>query len=167
MPASGPNPHPSTATERQKLIAEYEETKRSESERHTSDQAAAVRRRRVQRATILGLLLVVTGFLAFNPPAWLLPPAVPALSPAEAAAGNRFAIYLQAQQIEHFRSVRGRLPGSLEEAGEPLPGVQYSVLGGGNYALQSSRDSSIRYVSTDSLGTFLGSSMSLLGTSNE
>jgi hypothetical protein len=164
MPSSAPPPRPSTAGERQKLIAEYEESKRSENARQADVAVSAERRKRGRRMVLLGGIVVVAGYLMARPPAWLLPAPIPVPSPAEQEASGRFAIYLQAQQIEHFRQTTGRLPGSLDEAGEPLPGIDYVVTGPASYALQSAHDSTLRYTSTDSLAAFLGGSMTLLGS---
>jgi hypothetical protein len=161
--AGAPPPRPSSASERKKLIEEYEQTKRSEAERHTSEQAQAIRRRKTIRMTALGLALVSALVLAFAPPAWVLPDPPPMPTPAEREASARFSIYLQAQQIEHFRATRGRLPATLDEAGPPLPGVAYLVSSAGTYQLRSTTDQAITYNSTDSLNAFLGESMAQLG----
>jgi hypothetical protein len=163
--AGAPPPRPSSASERNKLIAEFEASRRSEAERHSTEEARATRRKRVTRLTALGAALAIALVLAFRPPAWILPPPVPTPTPAEREASIRFAMYLQAQQIEHFRATRGRLPSQSGEAGPPLPGVQYIVLGGASYQLRSTTDSTIRYNSTDSLLAFLGGSMAHLGPS--
>lgn len=113
----------------------------------------------------MGLALIITLVLAFRPPAWLLPPPQPTPTASEREAGIRFAMYLQAQQIEHFRATRGRLPSQSSEAGQPIPGVQYLVISGTRYQLRSTADSSIRYNSSDSLNAFLGESMTQLGPS--
>ena len=157
-------PRPSSAAERRKLIEEYEQSKRSEAQRHSAEQEQAVRRKRTTRLTIMSIVLVITLVLAFKPPAWLLPPPQPTPTATEREAGIRFAIYLQAQQIEHFRTTRGRLPSQSSEAGQPVPGVQYLV-SGTSYQIRSTVDSSIRYNSSDSLNAFLGESMTRLGPS--
>lgn len=161
--AGGSAPQPSSAAERKRLIEEYEKTKRLEAERYDAETAQALRRKRRTRPLVLGLLLALLLYLSFRPPAWLSPE-VPVPSAAEQEASIRFAIYLQAQQLEHFRTTRGRLPSSLEEAGPPLPGIRYTLTGT-TYRLQSTRDTTIRYESPDPLNDFLGESMTLLGPS--
>lgn len=162
--AGAPTPRPSSASERKKLIEEYEQAKRSEAHRHTTEQAAALRRKRMTGPVALAVVLVVALYLAFSPPGWILPPPVPVPTAAEREASIRFSMFLQAQQIEHFRATRGRLPGSLDEAGAPLPGIRYNILSESGYTLASEADSAIRYTSNDSLNAFLGESMALLGT---
>ena len=156
-------PRPSSASERKKLIEEYEQTKRLESERYTTEQARALRRKRLARPVGLAVLLVVALYLALNPPAWILPSPVPVPTAAEREAGIRFAVYLQAQQIEHFRTTRGRLPATLAEAGPPFPGIRYIVVSATHYQLRSDIDSAVRFSSTDSVHAFLGESMAQLG----
>lgn len=163
MGSPTPEPRPSTASESRKLVAEYEQTLKSVKEKHQSADAESGRRRKLRRAAVLGITLAVTAYLALNPPDWLKPHPAPPPTPAERGASDRFAIYLQAQRIEYFRNTRGRLPTTIEEAGEPMPGLRYEVPGDGTFALISDRDTTIRYSSRDSLGTFLGGSLTLLG----
>jgi hypothetical protein len=163
--AGAPPPRPSSASERKKLIEEYEQAKRSEVERHTSEKAEGVRRKKITRAVILGTVLVVLLFLAISPPAWILPPPQPVPTAAEREASIRFSMYLQSQQIEQFRTNRGRLPSTLEEAGPPLPNIQYTMVSGTNYLLRSTANNAIEFNSTDSAHAFLGESMAQLGPS--
>ena len=163
--AGVPPPRPSTASESKKLVEQYEQSKRSEAERQSAEQVQAVRRKRTTRLTALSIVLVIALVMAFKPPAWILPPPQPTPTAAEREASIRFALYLQAQQIEHFRTTRGRLPSQSSEAGQPSPGVQYIAVSGTAYQLRSTADSSIRYTSTDSLNAFLGESMTQLGPS--
>jgi hypothetical protein len=163
MGSSTPDPRPSTASESRKLVAEYEQTLKSVKEKHQVADAETERRRKLRRVAILGIALAITAYLSLKPPAWVKPHSIPPPTPAERTAGDRFAIYLQAQRIEAFRNNRGRLPSTMDEAGEAMPGIRYELLGNGTYALTSERDQTIRYSSRDSLGTFLGGSMTLLG----
>jgi hypothetical protein len=158
-------PRPSSAAERKKLIEEYVQSKRSEVERHSLEQVEAARRKRVTRRGLLGVMLTIALVLAFRPPAWILPAPLPTPTAAERDASIRFAMYLQAQQVEHFRATRGRIPSQLAEAGQPIPGIEYSALTGTTYRLRSTVDSTIRFTSTDSLNAFLGESMVQLGPS--
>ena len=157
------SPPPDPRSESRKLIAEYEQTLKSAKEKHEVADEVSGRRRKFRRAAILGGALVVAGYLAVNPPGWTKPEPAPPPTPAELTASDRFAIFLQAQRIEHFRNTTGRLPSTLEEAGEPMLGVRFKILGAGEYALTSDRDPTIRYMSSDSLGTFLEGSLTLLG----
>lgn len=158
-------PKPSSASERKKLIEEYEQSKRSEVDRQQFEQLQAARRKRTTRLGILGGALTIALILAFRPPAWILPAPLPTPTAAEREASIRFAMYLQAQQVEHFRATRGRIPSQLSEAGQPIPEIQYTALTGTTYRLRSTVDSTIQFTSTDSLNAFLGESMVELGPS--
>jgi hypothetical protein len=110
------------------------------------------------RVTALVLALAALGF-------WLLP--MPSLRPTIAfplaataeEAGLRLAAYVQAQQVEAFRSTTGRLPDLLRETGEPLPGLEYRRLDARTYQLTAvtERDT-VRWVNSDSFPTLLGDS---------
>jgi hypothetical protein len=156
-------PKPSSEAERTKLIAEYTDAKRSEIERHSVEQRAASEKKRRRKMVVLFSLLGLTLYLAVQPPAFLLPAPVTLPTPAERAASIRFAMYVQAQQVEHFRATQGRLPATLNEVGNPVPGVEYRVLDNNTYQLASTADTALRLTSTDSLRQFLGSSLQLLG----
>lgn len=164
MASSALDPRPSTAAESQRLVEEFENDLRVTAERDSSSQRAAALRKRFLRPTILVLLLAVTAYLAVSPPAWVLPRPLPPPNPQEREAGDRFAIYLQAQRIDHFRSTTGRLPATLAEAGEPMDGIDYLPGSGATYVLQSARDGALRYSSTGSFREFLGGSMKFLGS---
>ena len=163
MGSPPPEPRQSPASESRKLVAEYEQTLKSVKEKHEVADVESGRRRKLRRMTILSAGLAIAVYLALNPPTWLQPQPVPPPTPEVRAASDRFAIYLQAQRIESFRNSTGRLPSTLAEAGEPMPGIRYDLQSDGTFALTSERDQAIRYSSRDSLGTFLGGSMTLLG----
>lgn len=163
MGSQAPEPRPSTASESRKLVAEYEQTLKSAKEQHKMASAESERRRKLRRPAILLAILAVTVYLTLAPPAWIQPQPIPRPTSAEREAGDRFAIYLQAQRIEHYRITTGRLPATLEEAGEAMPGIRYELQGDGSYALSSEQNTGVRYSSRDSLATFLGGSMTLLG----
>src|SRR6185295_11687344 len=151
MGSPPPEPRQSPASESRKLVAEYEQTLKSVKEKHEVAHVESGRRRKLRRVAALGIALAIAAYLAVNPPAWLKPHPAPPPTPAVRAASDRFAIYLQAQRIESFRITRGRLPSTIAEAGEPMPGIRYELLNDGSYALTSDRDATIRYSSRDSL----------------
>ena len=104
-------------------------------------------------ATVLAMIALVT---------WLFPmpglqPDIPfPILPADEQAGLRFATYVQAQQVEAFRQIRGRLPDVLRETGEPLPGMTYERLDARTYRLGGATErSSVNWVSSDSLTALL------------
>ncbi len=72
-------------------------------------------------------------------------------------------MFLQAQRIEAFRSANGHLPRSLEEAGPPLPGVEYTPLAGQTYYLRGEGGQAyLGYFSSQPIDIFLGDSEDLL-----
>lgn len=110
-------------------------------------------RTRVAAAVLLGLALL----------SWLLPipflePGIPfPLPPAEETSGLRLATYLQAQQVEAFRQSSGRLPDVLREVGETIPGMTYERIDASTYRIVGATErTTVRWVSTDSLGALLG-----------
>jgi hypothetical protein len=167
MTSSAQEPRPSTVSERQKLVAEYEQNLQVEKDRTSATKQTALARKRAARVGLLILLLGVSGYLWLSPPAWIRPQPIPVPPPAVREAGKRFSMILQAQRIEHFRLLKGRLPTTLAEAGEPIEGIDYAVLTGATYSLQSARDPALRYVSTDSLNKFVGGSIEVLGNPND
>lgn len=163
MGSPPPERRPSTASESKKLVAEYQQNLKTAKEQSETARTESVRRRRTLRTLIMGGIILVLVYLAFSPPAWLSPPPPPMPTVEERVASDRLAIFLQAQRVEGYRSSTGRLPSTLGEAGEAIPGIGYEVLGDGVYALTSLRDTSVRYTSRDSLHGFLGQSTKLLG----
>jgi hypothetical protein len=113
------------------------------------------------------MALAVATFLAFwiwfFPPGWAQRNPVRAPSLAEEETSLRLVMFLQAQRIEAFRVENGHLPESLEDAGPPLPGVEYTPLAGQTYYLRGEGDQAyLGYFSSQPIDTFLGDSEDLL-----
>ncbi len=99
----------------------------------------------------------------FFPPGWAQRSPVPMPSVAEEETSLRLVMFLQAQRIEAFRAENGHLPRSLEEAGPPLPGVEYTPLAGQTYYLRGEGGQAyLGYFSSQPIDTFLGDSEDLL-----
>lgn len=114
---------------------------------------------RKQRGRLVTFLvsLVVTVYVWFGSPSWAQPYVPPEPTPIEEEAGLRMAMYLQIQRIEVFRDETGRLPLSLDEAGERLPGVEYEQITGEVYRLRGRTDGlRVTYVSAQPPHEFLG-----------
>lgn len=93
----------------------------------------------------------------FGSPSWAQPYVPPAPTPVEVEAGIRMAMYLQMQRIEVFREENGRLPLSLDEAGERLRGVEYEQITAEVYRLRGWAEGfHVTYVSAQSPHEFLG-----------
>jgi hypothetical protein len=77
---------------------------------------------------------------------WLFPPAALRVDPPppppieEETAALRFTMYLQVQRIRAFQEANDRLPVRLEEAGPPLPAVEYHRLSDDLYQLNGATD---------------------------
>ena len=102
------------------------------------------------RAVLL-LLLGASGYVWFGDPAFLAPPAHPALrAPVTELTGRRQLVAL-ALEIQDFSRNTGRLPKSLDEVGLRVDHVSYTQVPGGLYELRVGiGHRTIRYRSTQS-----------------
>jgi len=122
---------------------------------------AALAAREVPRKRRLGILVVIglAGIvLLVIQPMWLVgPKALPAETPAVAAASVRLDMYRQHSLIVAFAKAHGHLPAALAEAGDSLSAVLYERTGDGTFRLTASvGDSIIVLQSSDSMEAFLG-----------
>jgi hypothetical protein len=93
------------------------------------------------------------------------------VAPAQREAHLRFAMFLAAQRVTAHRTASGgTLPRSLTAAGEEWPGVDYSVVGGGDTLFQltafAPSGDTITYRSDEDLREFLGTSARYLRDAN-
>ena len=103
------------------------------------------------------LLSLVSMYLWFGSPSWLGPGPVSTVPRALADAGLRMEVFLAASNVEEYRALEGRLPNSLAEAGDVFSEVQYQRLDARRYRVwMAGMAEVIEFVSTDSLGLFLG-----------
>ena len=118
------------------------------------------------QSVVLLVLLLLTVWVWVMPPAWLVPPP-PAPAPAhEEEAALRFGMYLQAQRIRAYEMAHGTLPESLAEAGPPIPGMLYTIVGPGVYELTGSTERvQLTYRSTEPLREWVGSGADLMDSS--
>lgn len=122
------------------------------------------RRHRLPLLISLLFLTVLSFFLWVFPPGWLLPNGPPSLSPAVADAGLRMEVYLQAVRILDFQAREGRLPNSLEEAGDPHSAVRYERLDPERFRVSvQGPEGSATFDSGQSLSDFLGNAPAILG----
>jgi len=87
------------------------------------------------KAFLALVVVLVAGAVATVPPRWARPDPPAQLGPAERASNLRLALLLQAQQVEAFRVRVQRLPASLDEVTQTLPGVRYVRSGSRAYQL--------------------------------
>lgn len=134
-------------------------------EEKTAEAALAARnvpmKRRMGVMIFLGLAGLVLPVLQ---PMWLVgPKQPPSETPPVAAASLRLALVRQHSLIVAFSKTRGRLPASLAEAGDSVPGVRYQRIGTGVFRLTANAgDSIVVLESTDSIGAFLGKSIGVI-----
>ena len=111
----------------------------------------------------LALSTALAFWIWFFPPGWVQRSPVPVPTLEQDEASLRLVMFLQAQRIESFRIERGRLPENLEEAGVPLPGVDYTPMAGQTYYLRGEGGQAhLGYYSSQPMETFLGDSEDLL-----
>ena len=85
-------------------------------------------------ALSLGIVLLALS-VAVAPPSFVVPEPLTLPDDVERVRGARIAIHLQARQIEAFRARNERLPFSLDEIGQPVPGVRFVRSDGRIYQL--------------------------------
>lgn len=150
------------ARERADVLREVgEHVARKEAQERLRQTRSPVLRRLTQ---ILNLaILAFAAYVWIGNPSWVRvePPAAP--SPQAREAALRLSIYIQAQQIEAYRSENGRIPSSLEEVGPPLAGMHFQQTGRGAYRITGVSDTlTLVYSSSESLAEFMGDSENLI-----
>jgi hypothetical protein len=130
-------------------------------ERAVASHSVPPRRRLIGVLVAIGLAGLV---LLVLQPGWLVgPTAVPPDPPRVAMAGLRVALIRQRQLVFDYAKTHGRLPRSLPEAGDTLPGVSYDRHGDSAFTLTgSSGDSVVVLQSSDSQAVFLGKSLRII-----
>ncbi len=116
-------------------------------------------RQRVRWPWYLALALAAVGnvYLWVGQPAWLVGERAAPMTPEREEGILRFQMYVQAQRIEAFRTQHGRLPQTLEETGEPFPGMSYRVTGPGSWELLGVSDRArLVLLSSQPIEEFLG-----------
>jgi hypothetical protein len=103
------------------------------------------------KSVAASVMLLLAGFVAVDPPAWVRPEPPAQLTEGSRARGIRLALLLQAQQVEAYRVRTQQLPATLEELPGTLPGIRYARSGGRSYQLVAFAPdgSSIVYDSAD------------------
>jgi hypothetical protein len=114
----------------------------------------------------VALLLICSIFSAFLwifSPGWNSADTLPPISPELASAGLRMEVFLQAVRVRDFRAREGRLPNSLEEAGDPYSRVRYERLDAGRFRLELDGPQGILvYESGQVPGEFLGDALEII-----
>lgn len=120
------------------------------------------------RLVVVTLLIAALGLVQWKGDEWLGPEPIPPPSAMELEQSLRAAMYLQAQRIKAFSMQNGRLPDTLDEAGQPMPGMQYAKLGNGTYQLMGeNRGVSLTYRSDQPAAQLLGAGEELFGAEGD
>jgi len=109
------------------------------------------------------LALFLCAYLYVERPEWLFPSAAPTESIAIQEASLRIGMANVAQHLERYRQQRGKLPGTLVEAGTHLEGITYQVLDSTDWRLVGSHgDVELTLASREPLARFLGNSFQVI-----
>ena len=96
-------------------------------------------------------------YLLIAPPAWVIVNPLEAAPVEEQVDDMRLAMFMQAMRVDAYAQQNGRLPDALEDAGSPVPGVDYTVLGAGRYQLTALiGDEVVLYDSSESAQEWVG-----------
>ncbi len=107
---------------------------------------------------------VLAVYVWFGSPGWLQPDPVPPPPLQVERDATRTAVLLQVERIREYRERYGRLPAFLEEAGQPLPGVDYQRLDNRSFRVRSRTPrTTVSYQSGESLDEFRASLDAVLG----
>ncbi len=160
-----PPPPPVARGEMASALADVLEDQATKAKRRAKAPRPTERRAGPAILGLLAVLATVSAYLWFGNPAWLQPDPPEPLPLLVQDAGLRMEVYLQALRVEEFREREGRLPNTLEEAGDPFSEVGYVRLDGARYRLSLSRfepDLTVEYDSGQPLGEFLGNAPQLI-----
>lgn len=137
-----------------------------------ADRAAAEARARtsIARRTRWGVvgtgLAIVAALLAYvlvGRPEWVFPRAPLAEHPEVSEASMRLALVRERQRVEAFLREHGRLPGSPQEAGATLAGVQLERGPANTFLVRVPHGvEMLELRSTERLETFLGNSLQVI-----
>lgn len=135
-----------------------------DSEAKATELAVASRSVPRRRLGVLGTIGVAGLVLLAVQPVWLTgPKTAPPDPPPVAAAGLRVALLRQRQLVFDYARTHGRLPVSLAEAGDSLPGVRYDRGRDSAFTLTGSvGDSVVVLQSSEPQVVFLGNSLKIL-----
>ncbi len=123
----------------------------------TGPSGSARRRTSPMMWLVFSVLCVVSGYLWLASPGFLRPAPPRPLPASLVEAGLRVEVALQARRIEAYREREGRLPVSLQEAGNPFTTVRYVREDAQSYRLSADQEGiHVGYSSGESLESFLG-----------
>ena len=96
-------------------------------------------------------------YLLIASPDWVVMNKIDSAPIAEQAEDMRLAIFMQASRVDVYRLQNGQLPASLADAGSPVEGLSYNVIGPDQYELVVTIETEVlRYDSSQPVGEWVG-----------
>ncbi len=96
-------------------------------------------------------------YMLIAPPSWVVMNPIEAVPVEEQIEHMKLAMYMQAIRVDAYRGQYGELPEALEDAGSPVPGIEYFTLGANRYELITTIGTEvIRYDSQESPNDWVG-----------
>ena len=152
---------------REQAEAAVGDVMRREDEKAAKREALESRKRNAPPLKLLLLLALIlfNGYAWFGSPEWLRfrEPELPA--PSYYASSWKIAVFLQRQRIEEYRRVKGCVPVSAQQAGQPVAGVRYTPIERTNYQLAAGAGEAqvVYHSATDSLSVLMGRTLLEVG----
>jgi hypothetical protein len=166
---TGTTPAPGAASQKQALLDAFDSVLKQQAENREAEQREEASRRRnrsrvrptVWASAVLALFLCT--YLYIERPEWLFPASAPPESVAIQEASLRIGMANVAQHVERYRQRRGKLPGTLLEAGTQAEGITYQPLDSTEWRLIGSHGSiELTLASREPLPRFLGNSFEVI-----
>ena len=166
---TGTTPVPGAASQKQALLDAFDSVLKQQAENREAEQreeASRLRNRSRVRPTVWAsavLALFLCTYLYIERPEWLFPASAPPESVAIQEASLRIGMANVAQHVERYRQRRGKLPGTLLEAGTQAEGITYQPLDSTEWRLIGSHGSiELTLASREPLPRFLGNSFEVI-----
>ena len=166
---AGTAPVPGASPQKQALLEAFDSVLKKQAEEREAEQREAEARRRSRnrlRPTVWAsavLVLFLCAYLYVERPEWLFPASAPPESVAIQEASLRIGMANVAQHVERYRQRRGKLPGTLLDAGTQVDGMTYQPLDSVEWRLVGSHAGiELTLASRDPLPKFLGNSFEVI-----
>ena len=131
-----PHDRVSEERERARLLADVLRDQAKRAEAALEAEARSHRRARIRRGVLVAVW-AAAAYVWLISPGWTRVDPTPVPTLAEDVRSLRINLFLQAEQVEGFQASRGRLPWVLQEAGPPLPGMEYRRRDSQSYEIQA------------------------------
>jgi len=166
---TGTAPIAGASPQKQALLEAFDSVLKQQAEAREAELRAEAARRRSRnrvRPTVWAgavLALFLCAYLYVERPEWLFPASTPPESVAIQEASLRIGMANVAQHVERYRQRRGKLPGTLLEAGTQVEGIIYQPLDSTEWRLIGSHAGiELILASREPLPRFLGNSFEVI-----